>query len=342
MEAAKITFYNIEKCGLYDYGSDDIKLGNVPKLLNQLMTWVKREGKPLEETCTYAIEESEDVDRTFCYDLVKNGVTGDFLLTTWNETPSYEGKVAAVKAKSKVGSAKVEFTQLPKDSIPGYATYFWFVPSKNVFATIRFQHRLNGKKNLDKYFKEFISKFSDYVVLSDEGKADFNIVGYSDSSESDPLNLHALFKTSIVRKPGQISYILDQCHNIRKVERHNRLSPTLESNQDLWQKALLGLGLKKARNLNSEVNFSYQFPFTPSEQELKEMVKDWEDNHDAKWDDIGFTLKGEQAPRWLSNSLARSEYELDIKRLDDEIVEAKSILDQVTEKRDLILSLLDE
>ena len=31
---------------------------------------------PLSETCTYAIEESEDVDRTFCYDLPES-VTSD-------------------------------------------------------------------------------------------------------------------------------------------------------------------------------------------------------------------------------------------------------------------------
>lgn len=180
MEEAKVTFYRFDKCGLFEYGAEKSKLGELPDFLNQLMVWVQRNGKPLDETCTYAIEESEDVSRTFCYDIVKNGVTGDFLLTTWNETPSYEGKVAAVNSKGKFGEAKVEFTKLPKDSIPGYATYFWIVPSKNVFASIRFQHVLNGKKNFDKYFKEFISKFSGYVVLGKSETSDFQIIGYAE------------------------------------------------------------------------------------------------------------------------------------------------------------------
>lgn len=340
MEEAKVTFYQIDRCGLYEYGAEDPTFGEVSDFLTQLKTWVNKNDKPLDETCTYAIEESEDVDRTFCYDLVSNGITGDFLLTTWNETPSYEGRVAAVKAKSKVGSAKVEFTKLPKDSIPGYATYFWFIPSKNVYATIRFQHRLNGKKNLDKYLKEFISKFSDYVVLSEEGEADFNVTGYSEKDSDDPLNLHSYFKTSIVRKPGQIDYILDQKDNIRKVTRHNRLSPKLAECQELWQKALFNLGLKKQRTLNSEVNFSYEFSFAPSKGELEEMIAEWEKNHESKWDDIGFTLKGEHVPRWLSNSLARNQFELDVKRIDEEVVDARSLLEQLIEKRELILGLL--
>jgi len=339
MEQAKITFYQIEKCGLYEYGADDPKFGGISEFLNQLKAWVKKNDKPLDETCTYAIEKSEDVDRTFCYDLIANG-SGDFLLTTWNETPSYEGKVAAVKAKSKVGSAIVEFTMLPKDSIPGYATYFWFIPSKNVYATVRFQHRLNGKKNLDKYFKEFISKFSDYVVLADDGESDFNVAGYSEKDGDDPLNLYSQFKTSIVRKPGQIDYILEQKDQIRKITRHNKLSPKIAESQEFWQKALLHLGLKKQRNLNSEVKFSYEFSFIPSETELKEMIAEWNRSHDSKWDDIGFTLQGEQDPRWLSNSLARDQFELDVKRIDEEIVDAKSMLEQLTEKRDLILGLL--
>lgn len=340
MEEAKVTFYRFDKCGLFEYGAEESKLGELPDFLNQLMVWVQRNGKPLDETCTYAIEESEDVSRTFCYDIVKNGVTGDFLLTTWNETPSYEGKVAAVNSKGKFGEAKVEFTKLPKDSIPGYATYFWIVPSKNVFASIRFQHVLNGKKNFDKYFKEFISKFSEYVVLGKSETSDFQIIGYAEKEDDDPLNLYAYLKTSILRKPGQIDYIVNNFPKIRKITRHNCLSPKLASSQDLWQKALQGLGLKKQKKLNSDVNFSYEFSFKPSKDELTEMIKEWEANHDSKWDDIGFTLTGEQNPRWLSNSLARDTFELDVKRVNDEVVDAQSILDQVTEKRDLILALL--
>lgn len=339
MEEAKVTFYRFDKCGLFEYGVEESKLGELRDFLNQLMSWVQRGDKPLDETCTYAIEESEDVSRTFCYDIVKNKI-GDFLLTTWNETPSYKGKVAAVNSKGKVGEAKVEFTKLPKDSIPGYATYFWIIPDENVFATIRFQHALNGKKNFDKYFKEFISKFSDYVVLGASEKSDFKIIGYAEDEDDEVLNLHAYLKTSILRKPGQTDYIINNFQSIRKITRHNRLSPKLVNSQDLWQKALLGLGLKKQKKLNSEVNFSYEFSFKPSKGELTEMIEEWEANHDSKWDDIGFTLIGEQNPRWLSNSLARDTFELDVTRINDEVVDAKSILDQVTKNRDYILALL--
>ncbi|MGF1840937.1 hypothetical protein [Vibrio atlanticus] len=341
METAKITFYKLEKCGLYKYGEEEPVFGKSADYLQQLKDWATHNSKPLEETCTYALEESEDVDNTYCYDIVKDKKSGDYLLTTWNETPSYEGKVAAVKRKSSVGKATVEFTKLPKDSIPGYATYFWFIPQKNVVATIRFQHRMNGKANLDKYMREFITKFSDYVVLGKSKTADFHICGYSADGLTNPQNLHGYFKANLVRKPGEIDYLTQNIGSIRKITRHNKLVPKNSSNQDFWQKALTNIGIKKTKKLTTEVKFSYEFSFKPKMSELKEIITDWQTNHDAKWDDVGFTLVGEQVPRWLSNSIAKDEFELDIVRVNDEIVDADSILDELLKQRNIILNLLD-
>jgi hypothetical protein len=340
MENARVTFYKIERCGLYQIGADTSSLGGVSDFLLQLRVWVSKGDKPLDETCTYAIEDSEDVGRTFCYDITSNDSTGDFLLTTWNETPSHKGRVAAVQAKSRVGSANVEFTNLPKDSIPGYATYFWFLPSLSVYATIQFTHRLNGKKSLEKYLREFISKFSDYAIVSDMGSADFNIVGYTDNAGDTALHLHSQFMSSMIKKPGQIDYILRRARQIRKISRHNRLLPSLPHHQEFWQKALVVLGLKENQQLDAPVNFAYEFSLTPTEAELQEIIRNWDHHHDLKWDDIGFTFQGEQKIQWLSHSLARSDYNLAVKRLNEEIIDAKSLLSELTLKRQDILALL--
>lgn len=338
MEEAKVTFYSISKCGLYEYGSGDRALGSLPLFLGQLKQWVQRDGKGLDETCTY---EPENDEGTYCYDIVDNSITGDFLLTTWNKTPSYEGTVAAVEGKSRVGSAKVEFTELPEGTIPGYATYFWFVPEKDAFATIQFQHRMNGKQNLDYYFKGFIAKFSAYAVVTDDGKGGLNVEGYSESDDDETLNLYPSYKANILRKPGAFETILEQRNNIKKVIRHNTLLPGMADARDWWEKSLGFMGLKKKPKLKNEVDISYEFAFTPSEIELKSMIDSWKANHDEKWDDVGFKVTGYDSPLWLSNSLARDDFPLEVVRIDQEIVDATSILEQLTEKRDLILALLN-
>jgi len=126
-EEADITFYNINKCGYFKYGNDTPEFGNVADTFAELKEWTSNEGMTLGETCTYEIAESEDILRTFCFGLIKNASTGDYLLTTWNETPSTEGNVASVETSKPVGEAEVSLTELPAGSIPGYATYFWII-----------------------------------------------------------------------------------------------------------------------------------------------------------------------------------------------------------------------
>ena len=158
------------------------------------------------------------------------------------------------------------------------------------------------------------------------GNADFNIVGYSANAGDDALHLHSQFSSSIIKSPGQIDYILRRAEQIRKISRHNRLLPTLQHHQEFWQKALVVLGLKENQQLGTQVNFAYEFNFTPTEEELLEIIRNWDRHHDAKWDDIGFTFQGEQRIQWLSHSLARSDFNLSVKRLNEEIVDAKASL----------------
>ncbi len=70
------------------------------------------------------------------------------------------------------------------------------------------------------------------------------------------------------------------------------------------------------------------------------MVEEWEENHESKWDDIGFKLSGVTEIRWLSHSIAKTEYDLDVERNNDEIVNAQSLLDSLTQNRNVILGLV--
>ncbi|BBL59937.1 hypothetical protein [Methylomonas koyamae] len=223
IEKVKIQFYKIAKCGYYKYGESSPEFGNIADILNQLYEWVSGNDKSLNETCTYELEDGEDIYRTFCFDIKRNQQTGDFVLVTWNETPTNEGRVVTVNGLQPVGNAEVNFTDLPEGSIPGYATYFWFVPNSNVFAAIRFYHTLLiGKSNLEKYLREYCAKFTSYVVV-EENHDGAEVFGYSFDG-SDSKHLKADFKSFLYKKPGQIEALRSSCDTITKVIRKNRLT----------------------------------------------------------------------------------------------------------------------
>src|SRR5574340_46275 len=107
-EEAKINFYHIKKCGYYKHGGTDALFGNIANIMAQLKDWATQPGLVLASTCAVSAPENcEDFLRTFCFDVCKKNRTGDFFLTTWNETPANQGKVPSVTASQPVGSAQV-------------------------------------------------------------------------------------------------------------------------------------------------------------------------------------------------------------------------------------------
>ena len=222
IETVKIQFYKITRCGYYRYGSDEPEFGDISDILDQLMDWVTAGHKTLAETCTYELDAGEDSHRAFCFDIRKNQRTDDVVLVTWNETPTNEGRVVTVNGQQPVGDAEVSFTNLPEGSIPGYATYFWFVPDQNVFAALRFHHTLLvGRANLERYLREYCAKFTSYVVVEEEDDG-AEILGYAEG-DGEPENLRPNFKSCVYRKPGQVDFIRRNVGSITKVTRKNKV-----------------------------------------------------------------------------------------------------------------------
>ncbi|PLW83239.1 hypothetical protein CWI75_07475 [Kineobactrum sediminis] len=340
IENVKVQFYHIAKCGYYKYGESAPEYGEIGDILNQLYGWVSGNGKSLGETCTYELEDGEDTYRTFCFDIKRTQKTGDFVLVTWNETPTNDGRVVTVNGEQPVGDAEVSFTDLPEGSIPGYATYFWFIPEKNVFAAIRFHHTLLvGKSNLERYLREYCAKFTSYAVV-EENDGGAEILGYSTNGD-DIQHLRPNFKSFLYKKPGQIEALRNTIESVTKIIRKNRLSPQVASHRNVWQRMLEGLGVSQEdRELTADVKIKYEIPFNPTTEQFDAMVDEWDENHESKWDDIGFKLSGDSETRWLSHSVAKSEYELDVERDNDEIVDAQSLLNALNERRNIILGLV--
>lgn len=339
-ENVKVQFYRITKFGYYRYGQNEPEFGSASEILDELFSWVRRNDKTLAETCTYEPEDGEDEYKSFCFDLVKNNQTGDFVIVTWNETPTNDGRVVTVDGSQTVGNVDINFTDLPEGSIPGYATYFWFIPDHNVFASIRFHHSLLiGKKSLDRYLKEFAAKFTSFVV-TEETDEEIEILGYSDNDD-ETHHLTADFKSYLFTKPGQVDYILHNIENIKKIIRKNELNPQVALDRNIWQKFLEKLNVSHQNNiLTEEVKIKYEVPFSPNIEEVNAIIEDWNDHHESKWDDIGFKFESDNQIQWLSHSVAKDEFELDVTRDNEEIVDAQSLLDALTRIRNVALRLL--
>jgi hypothetical protein len=347
MEDCRVTFYSIERFGYYKRGCEEPEFGDVKEILDDLKEWAFNPGMKLGQTCTYEVSgDSEKVSyRTFCFNLVKDAGSNTYLLTTWNESPSSKGRIASVKELDPVGNAEVNLTEIPEDYIPGYATYFWLVPGKDAFATLQFQHNFNGRRNLEAYLKGYLAKFSKHVVTKSATiNNSIDILGYrrtgDDSAQDD---VYPQFDSKWFKQAGQHNFIRSNWNKIRQIIRKDTLVFSVEKDRSFFGQLVQKIGISENIPSNEE---SERFQFTlnhhPSEEEVDNMIRYWEEQeHSTKWDDLGFKLEGEDNIYWLSRSLAKKTFSLDVKRINDEIIDSQSLIDQLIAHQHKIFSLLD-
>ncbi len=343
LETVHLGFFKITRCGYYKGRKPTPEFGSLLALLADLEIWAQ--GKQLAQTQTFQKAVSSNGDTllpVFLYDIKRRG--NEWLVVLWNEVPSTNSQVASVMANGSVGQAQVHMNNVVKGSIPGFATYFWFLPEKEVFANIRFQHATGGHAALQTYIRSYLDRFSSHVDLdttTGNTPFDMNINGYR-ASATDPLgNFSPRYKSFVFTKPGEHQLLIQQAHKITKVLRRTHLELQTPEDLDVWQKLWRKLHHQKTATTDT-VSLQYEMKSSLSKEAVEDIIKtNNDDASESTWDDIGFQLSGESSPRWLNKSYARDKFDLEVARHNAELVDLDSLFDGLTQRRTTILSLLE-
>ena len=340
-ETVKISFYDVTKCGYFSYAkskSDSFcTLGDV---LKELYGWIHQTNMTLGQTLTFQPADDEEDLPVYCYDIVKH-INGDFLLVTWNATPSINNQVSAVKGTGLVGSAEITTKNFDEDDIPGYATYFWFLPNEGSFATIRFNHLVNGQAGMCKYMLGYLQNLSSHVYKDENASGDFDTYYKKDTNDNG--HYYPSFSTARKRLPGQVELIKSNRANIVKVINSSKLEPMLSTDQmSFFQSALSLMGIKTPAVQREEIEIKNEMKMTPTKDELDSIILNWEGFQTNGSFDVGFSFKGDSNQvHWLSRSIAKTEIEIIFDRQDgnNEIATASSLLDALISKKGIIQRL---
>lgn len=335
LEEAKVTFYKIAKCGYYRPRGDEHVFGTLPDMLEDLASWSQR--KDLGETLTFT--PGEDGPNLGVYLLGTNHLHGHRLVALWNATPETDGKVASVSAVSQVGNPEVFMNAIEPNSIPGYSTYFWFIPDAPFFAAIRFQHRSSGHYQLQTYLQSFLRNFGRHVVFDDDVQ-DPAILGYCERPGAKVLNLRGRFRSELFTKAGEHELLIRRATSIRKVIRKSTLSLERRDQRAMWQRLLEFSGMREPTARPADVKLGYELEVSLTEADVRELIAQWEDEENqTEWDDLGFVFSGEANKiHWISRSIARDTFELDVQRENPEHVDGESLLHELYRLRRHILA----
>ena len=337
---ARIRFYRINSCGYYDH--ECYQFGDISDILENLREWI--DGKALNETQTYSanqVDNESNILGTYCYSIVSN--SNEYLMTTWNENADVNGRIASIDGCGITGQATIETVAPPDGFISGYPAFFWFIPDRDIFATIQFNTRLNGRKNLDAYLINFL-KFRSQYVIYDENNGENKIVGYGTSVE-DCRRLNPRFSSELCRQNGEIEFIRNNRESIRKLIKKDKFKLERPETTTYWQTICrMLMGQQISNRCVTENKVSIELDMTPSEEELEHIISQWEtDVETYPRCDVGFNLSGYNQLFWLGQSIASEEFELNIHFISgDVLVPTDRLLEELQRKQGAILNILHD
>lgn len=338
-EDVTFTFYEITHCGYYRRNEKKSVFCNVAEALAALMEWIGK--RDTVNTKTFDRKKGQDDEQlpVYCLNLEQHE-TGDYLLATWNETPSDEGQVFSIHKGSKVGSPKVVPNKLK--GIPGHATYFWIMPDLNTIANLGFHNSFSGSRGMNKYLQSYLQRWSPYVVGFDQNIGDLSIEGYSEKEGAKAEKLLPRFRTRRRQNSSSLQKIRKDRSLIRSIVHKATLHPEKTVEETLGQMLFRKLGVGSSPFPNNALQVEYKIPYTPTEDEIERIVTAYEESDDD-WDDVGFYFKKSQTPYWLGGTVARHAAKMDVKRLTDgQLIDTGALLDAIVEQRSHLLRYAGE
>jgi hypothetical protein len=339
METVSITIYSIDECGYYD-NKNNFRFFNTTDLMVNLKSWIA--GKKLINTKTFDPPENSDLNETYIYGMEANG--NDFLLCTWNRIESTNGNVAAIHEDAVVGDAEIIENPLAEGSIPGFATYFWIMPNEGKLATIRFQHRQNGHRNLTSLINSYMRNFSPHVLIDDTDLNNIIINGYTRTpgQRNQIEKVKPKFIARVASHEGQLAMLKNNAHKIRKLVRRTTLSLKKQDHRELWQKItdFFTNGQPKQK-LHTNIEYTIDIEGIKPEQ-LDSMYRSWSrSTQNDDWSDFGFTLTGQaNKTYWIGHGLMSGKFDINPFRENAEILRLNSLLSELCRIKDNVLTEL--
>jgi hypothetical protein len=147
-----------------------------------------------------------------------------------------------------------------------------------------------------------------------------------------------------MNQPGERDLLIHRARDVRKVLNKTELNNGRQADRAFWQKLLERAKMSDPQAATPIARVQYELPARFEPEEMRSLQARWdaESAEMEEWDDVGFVLKGESTPYWLSKSVARGALELDVERDNLEVVNSQSLLSELRRNRTAITALIHQ
>lgn len=321
MSTGIVTFFKYTQLGFYRYGNDDY---HEPLLMDDMLSslhdWFQ-DRISLEDTLLWDDETPGYSHRKKVYlkAIEKDEENGEFILILWRAVGSGDG-VYGIKADARLDDDTLYDANNAANGehiIWGEASYYWFIPSQNLFASIRFQNSIADTLLMNNFLKDFIQLHSNIREKKREvieGKQhSYTKVTFPAQREGETGNLWLRISskqyTKLTTRADLGAIARDITHFVKR-----EVIAAREENQPDWTRLFGGLPFVSAEVTKDTRKVEVNIEAKPTAAELQQIFDQYNQDYNGGldgWRNLGFKKEGVGGVCWLNSFVVKNVLPID-------------------------------
>jgi len=313
MSNGLVTFFEYEELGFYKRGSDYHEKLLMEDLLADLLKWYQQRVS-LADTLLWDADTPGYTTRKKVYlkSIKKHEDNDEYLMILWREIGSGDG-VYGLKSNSSLDDEKLynaDDSSKVKEVIWGEALYYWFIPSLNIFASIKFPKSVSDTDTMNKFLRDYVWLHSNIrnkhheIKETNKGIKYTSVVFPSDSGDNLWFKARSKQFTKITDK-ADLSKIASEITHF--VKREVISAEVMKATG--WERFCNNLPFMENEVTKETRKLELMVDASPTEEQLEKMLntyhEEFEGNDDG-WSNLGFRKEGVGGTCWLDEFVIKS------------------------------------
>lgn len=321
MSVGLVTFFKYTQLGFYRYGDEDYHEPlAMDDMLSSVYDWFQ-DRISLEDTLLWDDETPGYSRRKKVYlkSIEKDNETGEYILVLWRAVGSGDG-VYGIRADARLDDDTLYDANNAAGGervIWGEASYYWFIPSRNLFASIRFSNSIADTSLLNTFFRDFMWLHSDIRAKLREVKegkqGTYTSVTFPAQREGENGNLWLRINskqyTKLTTRADLSAIARDITHFVKR-----EVIAAREENRPDWTRLFGGLPFVSAEVTKDTRKVEVNIEAKPTADELRRIFEQYNDDYNGGldgWRNLGFKKEGVGGICWLNSFVVKSVLPID-------------------------------
>lgn len=316
MSTGVVTFFKYTKLGFYRVGDESYcEPLDMNDMLESLYDWFQ-DRISLEDTLLWDDETPGYANRKKVYlkSIERDAVTGDYMIILWRAVGSGDG-VYGIKADASLNDDRLYDANDAADGervIWGEASYYWFLSSHDLFASLRFPNSVADTNMMNNFLKDFIllhSNIRNKIRDVKEGKqGTYTSVCFPAQAEGESGNLWLRIYSKQYTKLTTQADLGRIARDITHFVKREVIAARVDQQSD-WTRLFGQLPFVSGEVTRDTRKIEVNIEAKPTAAELQQIFDQYTEDYDGGlggWRNIGFKKEGVGGVCWLNSFVVKN------------------------------------